>query len=207
LQAPEVIRHEEYSIKADVYSFALLLWQLLTREEPFSPQSQLAAAGMVAIEHARPPIPEDTPAGIKTLIQACWSDSQDQRPDSEEITSLVLKVEKSLTEDDKFWLSMPMGHQVYLFSEEDGSSEIQKKASHVSPSRQTSSASDMSVATERSGHFQSPLRRRFSSKMGFGHGDKPPGKQHHKKFSLFRKKAPNDSVKLFLKDRRSSPFL
>ena len=33
--APEIIRHEAYSFMADVYSFALIMWQLTTREEPF----------------------------------------------------------------------------------------------------------------------------------------------------------------------------
>jgi hypothetical protein len=195
LQAPEVIRHEEYSNKADVYSFAILLWQLLTREEPFAPVSQLAAAGIVATEQARPPLPDGTPAGIKALIEACWSNSQDTRPNSEEITSLVQKVEKCLTDEDKLWLSKPMGRQVYLPSQEDGLSEREKRVCcDVSSSRAC-------VATESRAPRFGPARRQFSSKMGVGHGKKTPGKKHHKKISLFKKrKSPNDSVKLFLKD-------
>ncbi len=33
--APEVILEKEYSEKSDVYSFGLILWQLLTKQEPF----------------------------------------------------------------------------------------------------------------------------------------------------------------------------
>jgi serine/threonine protein kinase len=33
--APEVIRHEPYSSKADVYSFGIVLWELLAKDQPF----------------------------------------------------------------------------------------------------------------------------------------------------------------------------
>ena len=39
--APEIIKHESYSFKADVYSFAIVAWQLLTREDPFAPINQV----------------------------------------------------------------------------------------------------------------------------------------------------------------------
>lgn len=39
--APEIIKHQPYSYEADVYSFAIVAWQLLTREEPFAPINQV----------------------------------------------------------------------------------------------------------------------------------------------------------------------
>lgn len=33
--APEVIRHEPYSTKADVYSFGIVLWEMITKDQPF----------------------------------------------------------------------------------------------------------------------------------------------------------------------------
>lgn len=205
-----MIRHEAYSSKADVYSFSLLLWQLLTREEPFAPQSQLAAAGMVAIEQGRPPVPSGTPISMQALIERCWNDDEEVRPQSEEISNLLQKVEKSLTDEDKFWLSMPMGHQVYLFSEEASERE-QKRRQQVYKKMESDpmSASDLSLAATDDSDGNSPLRR-LSSKMGFGHGQKSKGllgKPKSKKLSLWRKKRPNDSVKLMLKDRASCPYL
>jgi serine/threonine protein kinase len=33
--APEVIRGEEYTIKSDVFSFGIIIWEIISREEPY----------------------------------------------------------------------------------------------------------------------------------------------------------------------------
>jgi len=42
--APEVIRNEPYSEKADVWSFGVVVWELLTRRVPFEGMEPLAVA-------------------------------------------------------------------------------------------------------------------------------------------------------------------
>ena len=34
--APEVIRHEPYSEKVDVWSYGVVIWELLTQQRPYS---------------------------------------------------------------------------------------------------------------------------------------------------------------------------
>ena len=41
--APEVIRHEEYDKRCDVYSFAILAWEMLTYRVPFDNMSTFPA--------------------------------------------------------------------------------------------------------------------------------------------------------------------
>mmetsp|Transcript_13879 Transcript_13879/g.16998 ORF Transcript_13879/g.16998 Transcript_13879/m.16998 type:complete len:1403 (+) Transcript_13879:63-4271(+) len=77
--APEVIRHESYSSNADVYSFGLVLWQLITRQVPFATMSPVQAAYAVAEGH-RPEIPKNVPEPLARIIQACWNEDSYSRP-------------------------------------------------------------------------------------------------------------------------------
>lgn len=77
--APEVIRHEKYSSNADVYSFGLCLWQLITREVPFATMTPIQAAYAVA-EGRRPTIPSSIPRRLQEIIMACWDQDSRKRP-------------------------------------------------------------------------------------------------------------------------------
>jgi mitogen-activated protein kinase kinase kinase 11 len=112
--APEVIRHESYSQTADVYSFSVVLWQLITREEPFTGETSIAAAAAVALEGRRPPFPPETPVSVEQLIKTCWSDDPDKRiPFEKIVTELHELRETKLTDEEKQWLEAPVGHRVY----------------------------------------------------------------------------------------------
>jgi mitogen-activated protein kinase kinase kinase 11 len=111
--APEVIRHQPYSQKADCYSYGVLLWQLVTREDPFAGYSPLEAAGKVALENARPPFPADIPPAIKDLIQHCWSEDPDWRYSFEEV-SAKLGERLGLPADEQRWIQAPCGHPVSI---------------------------------------------------------------------------------------------
>jgi serine/threonine protein kinase len=77
--APEVIRHESYSSNADVYSFGIVLWQLITREVPFATMTPIQAAFAVA-GGRRPEIPPSTPGRLQEIITACWDQDSQKRP-------------------------------------------------------------------------------------------------------------------------------
>mmetsp|Transcript_55451 Transcript_55451/g.166270 ORF Transcript_55451/g.166270 Transcript_55451/m.166270 type:complete len:511 (-) Transcript_55451:207-1739(-) len=111
--APEVIRHESYSFKADVYSYALVAWQLITREEPFCNRSQIEAAGLVALESARPPFPPGVPPSVAAFIERCWSESPDERQSFDEIKNELRGLKKALTEAERDWIETAFGHPVY----------------------------------------------------------------------------------------------
>jgi len=80
--APEVIAHQQYDYRCDVYSYGMLLWEITHQEVPFRSQNALQAAFAVAMEQQRPPIALQPPLeGFGALISACWSSKPEQRPD------------------------------------------------------------------------------------------------------------------------------
>jgi hypothetical protein len=111
--APEVIRNEPYQYSADIYSYALLVWELITRETPFEPLGQLEAAGSVAIEGNRPPFPSGMPLVLKAVIERCWLDCPEDRMTLPNIIEWLENAENNLTQESITWLDTSHGHPVY----------------------------------------------------------------------------------------------
>lgn len=110
--APELFRRDGYKESADVYSYGMLLFELITHELPFADVSPLQAAFAVSVEGARPPLPRDTPQCILTLTERCWASEPERRPSFGEIATLV--TEKAwLTAAEIAWFDAPLGHPVY----------------------------------------------------------------------------------------------
>ncbi|CAD5187328.1 unnamed protein product [Musa acuminata subsp. malaccensis] len=83
--APEVINHQHYDNKADVFSFAIVLWELATSRVPYDNMTPLQAALGVR-QGLRPDIPKDMHPTLAALMQRCWDEIPSKRPSFEEIT-------------------------------------------------------------------------------------------------------------------------
>ncbi|XP_048130597.1 serine/threonine-protein kinase STY17-like isoform X4 [Rhodamnia argentea] len=83
--APEVINHQPYDEKADVFSFAVVLWELITAKIPYENLTPLQAALGVR-QGLRPELPENAHPKLLEVMQRCWEAEPGKRPAFCEIT-------------------------------------------------------------------------------------------------------------------------
>jgi len=94
--AAAAVGQSEYSAAVDVYSFAIILWQLLTCGAPFS--TELARFGRVGLLHRiareglRPEVPRWVPPPLQALVRECWADAEHMRPTSTEVVRRLWQV-------------------------------------------------------------------------------------------------------------------
>ncbi|XWS29146.1 hypothetical protein CRYUN_Cryun24cG0003300 [Craigia yunnanensis] len=97
--APEVIEHKPYDHKADVFSFAIALWELLTGELPYALLTPLQAAVGVVQKSLRPTIPKNTHPRLGELLERCWQQDPTQRPNFSEIIDILQQIAKEVTDE------------------------------------------------------------------------------------------------------------
>eukprot|EP01132_Coremiostelium_polycephalum_P006126 gene6126-7632_t len=83
--APEVLRNDSYTEKADVFSFAIVLWEIVTREDPYQGMPTFQIVISVGQHKLRPILPPNVSAPLTRLITECWSEDPSQRPSFQEI--------------------------------------------------------------------------------------------------------------------------
>uniref|UniRef100_A0A673THU3 Mitogen-activated protein kinase kinase kinase n=1 Tax=Suricata suricatta TaxID=37032 RepID=A0A673THU3_SURSU len=93
--APEVIRASMFSKGSDVWSYGVLLWELLTGEVPFRGIDGLAVAYGVAMNKLALPIPSTCPEPFAKLMEDCWNPDPHSRPSFTNILDQLTTIEES----------------------------------------------------------------------------------------------------------------
>jgi serine/threonine protein kinase len=102
--APEVLRGEKYDEKADIFSFAMLMYNLFYRVIPsvllFANGGQSEDMSMLAWETAngyRPKLSTTgtIPDSVHEVINQCWSGVPELRPSAEELIQKLVKIQES----------------------------------------------------------------------------------------------------------------
>lgn len=87
--APEVYTESNYTNKVDVYSYGILLWELLTDQKAFKNYTPVQHLSAVVKGHERPKIPSRCPDKLKNLINQCWHHDPNIRPTFNEVMDVI----------------------------------------------------------------------------------------------------------------------
>ncbi|XP_046859591.1 serine/threonine-protein kinase mos-like [Xenia sp. Carnegie-2017] len=97
--APELLKGECPTTKADIYSLGICLWQMLTRDRPYAGQNPHVAIFAVVAFGDRPLIPEEKILECKEqcfvdLMRSCWQAEPSSRPCARGLVKILKKWEK-----------------------------------------------------------------------------------------------------------------
>jgi hypothetical protein len=87
--APEALTGGRITSKVDIYSFGMLVWELLSRIEVFKHMSDYRTFVRAIIGGERPPIDSTWPEQIKQLLMSCWELNPLKRPTADEALGLL----------------------------------------------------------------------------------------------------------------------
>lgn len=104
--SPEVLTCHEYSTKVDIYSFAMMLFEMLTGDVPYSNMGPNGRNLMpmqimmkAVFEQVRPDLSDHYPPSLTTLIKQCWSPSPSDRPDIDAVLDKLDRCQRIFERD------------------------------------------------------------------------------------------------------------
>ncbi|KAG9347424.1 hypothetical protein JZ751_004991 [Albula glossodonta] len=130
-----------YSEKCDVFSWGIILWEVITRRKPFDEIGGPAFRIMWAVHNGtRPPLIKNLPKPIESLMTRCWSKDPSQRPSMEEIVKIMTHLMKYFPGSDE-----PLQYP-YQYSDEGQSNSATSTGSFIDYTcTSTSSKSDVNM--------------------------------------------------------------
>ncbi|EXX74247.1 Cdc15p [Rhizophagus irregularis DAOM 197198w] len=90
--APEVIVGREYTFASDIYSIAILMWEISSGQTPFINYEHENDIVMNIINGIRAKIVPGTPLEYKNLMKECWDADPLKRPDADALESKINRI-------------------------------------------------------------------------------------------------------------------
>jgi hypothetical protein len=78
--APEIVKNERSNERVDVYSYGVVLWEMLTGQIPFAGQSAFQIVYALTVDGLSLVFPEEAPEALVRLIQSCCNRNPAKRP-------------------------------------------------------------------------------------------------------------------------------
>jgi serine/threonine protein kinase len=98
--APEVLRGYQYTKAADIYSFGIIMNELMSEEVTYNDIPHDHILVVKICKGLRPKISEDAPKLIADLIIKCWDAKAENRPTAKEICQILIKYAGEFNDED-----------------------------------------------------------------------------------------------------------
>ncbi|XP_072027905.1 uncharacterized protein [Amphiura filiformis] len=98
-QAPEIFEKQVLSPKAAIYAFGIIVWEMVSCEEPYKDFLPVRVIYQVVAHRLRPTIADDCPQFLKELMEQCWHEDRTERPESSDIVRRVWREYKPTLPD------------------------------------------------------------------------------------------------------------
>uniref|UniRef100_A0AAF5Q501 Mitogen-activated protein kinase kinase kinase n=1 Tax=Wuchereria bancrofti TaxID=6293 RepID=A0AAF5Q501_WUCBA len=92
--APEIIAGSSPSKQSDIYSFGIVLWEIITRMRPYSDCKSAEEILWSVYAGLRPPHIQDIPTKLMQMIERCWQKLPEERPSIKEIRKVLAILRK-----------------------------------------------------------------------------------------------------------------
>jgi serine/threonine protein kinase len=93
--AVEVIRKHPYNCKVDVFSFSILLWELMALCKPYDGLVGQQVKECVSVFGERPAIPRTWPTNLRRIMRRGWTENLIDRPFMAEVLEVLLKLKEA----------------------------------------------------------------------------------------------------------------
>jgi serine/threonine protein kinase len=90
--APEIFQGQKYTTASDIYSFGMIMWEVMTGRRPFWDRSHDTDLIIEIVDGLRPPIVTNAPEGYIELMEECWHSDPSKRPTATDIYEKIDKM-------------------------------------------------------------------------------------------------------------------
>ncbi|POG71114.1 kinase-like domain-containing protein [Rhizophagus irregularis DAOM 181602=DAOM 197198] len=90
--APEVLQGKTYTKASDIYSFGMIMWELMVGRRPFWDRNHNTELIIEICDGLRPSIITNAPEGYIDLMKECWHSDPEKRPTAAEVSKKIQEI-------------------------------------------------------------------------------------------------------------------